>query len=439
LRNASHWLQSLVNRRAVQDLKIRDGFIVVISFWLVLSIFAALPLMISRHPHLGLSDAVFEAVSGLTTTGATVLSNIDLLPHAILYYRQQLHLLGGMGVVILAVAILPMLGIGGLQLYQAEIPGPAKDTKLTPRIAGTAKALWVIYFGLTTACALSYCIAGMPLFNAIGESFSTVSTGGFAMHDQSFGYYNSALINYIGAIFMFLGGTNFTLHFVAIQRGTLKIFWQDEEFRVYCRILFVGSLVTIFILFLYGTYQQPNETLSKGLFNAISLATTTGLTVTKFQLWPSFIPLMFMVLGVIGGCASSTTGGIKVVRLLLLFRQGIREVRRLIHPNAIIPVKLSGHNVSDPLIQAIWGFIAAFLLLFVSLALILAALGMDIESILGALVACMANVGVGIGTIADGFGQLSEPCKWILAFAMILGRLEIFTVLVLFMSDFWRR
>lgn len=428
-----------LNHRAIKEMKIRDGFIVVTLFWIVLSLFAALPLMLSRHPHLGLTDAIFEAVSGLTTTGATVLSNIDLLPHAILYYRQQLHFLGGMGVVILAVAILPMLGIGGLQLYQAEIPGPAKDTKLTPRIAETAKALWYIYFGLTILCALSYWAAGMPLFNAIGESYSTVATGGFAMHDRSFGFYNSSLINYIGAIFMFLGGTNFTLHFAALQRGKVNVFWKDEEFRVYFRIILFGFLTTVTILFLYGTYEAPYETISKSLFNSMSLATTTGLTVAKFQLWPSFIPLLYMVLGVIGGCASSTSGGIKVIRLLLMFRQGTREIRRLIHPSAIIPVKLGGNNVSEPLIQAIWGFIAAFLLLFVFFALLLAAFGMDIETILGALVACLANVGVGVGSVTNGFGELSVPCKWILSFAMILGRLEIFTVLVLFMSDFWRR
>lgn len=428
-----------LNYHSTKDMKIRDGFIVVTLFWVVLSAFAALPLKLSMHPNLALTDAVFEAVSGLTTTGATVLTNIDLLPHAILYYRQQLHFLGGMGVVVLAIAILPMLGIGGLQLYQAEIPGPAKDTKLTPRIAETAKALWYIYFGLMVLCALSYWVAGMPLFNAIGESFSTISTGGFAMHDDSFGYYNSITINYIAVVFMFLAGTNFTLHFAALQRGQLKVFWLDEEFRSYCQIILIGSFVVVGMLFLYGTYQQPHIAFNKGIFNSVSVATTTGLTVAKFQLWPSFIPLLFMVLGIIGGCASSTSGGIKVVRLLLMFRQGIREVRRLIHPRAIIPVKLEGRNVSDTLIQAIWGFIAAFILLFVFFALLLAAQGMNAETSLGALVACLANVGVGLGEVTDGFGNITPTCKWILTFAMILGRLEIFTVLVLFMPDFWRR
>lgn len=428
-----------LNYHVRQEMKIRDGFLIVALFWFVLSIFGALPLMLSTHLDLGLTDAVFEAVSGLTTTGASVLNNIDHLSHAVLYYRQQLHFLGGMGVVILAVAVLPMLGIGGLQLYQAEIPGPAKDTKLTPRIAETAKALWYIYFGLTMLCSAAYWAAGMPLFNAIGESYSTVSTGGFAMHDESMQYYNSDLINYIGVMFMFLGGVNFSLHFAVLRHGNLKIFLQDEEFKMYCRILFLGAFITIAILFCYGTYLNPEEAINKGLFNAVSIATTTGYTVASFQAWPSLIPLLFMVLPLIGGCASSTSGGIKVIRLLLLLRQGIREIRRLIHPNAIIPIKVGGTHVNDTLIQGVWGFIAAFLLLFVFLSLILASLGMGIESILSALIACMTNLGVGAGDVANGFGHLTSSCKWVLICAMVLGRLEIFTVLVLLMPDFWRR
>ena len=425
------------NYHITQDIKIREGFIVVSLFWIVLSIFAALPLILAHHPHLNVTDAVFEAISGLTTTGASIIDHIDQLPPAILYYRQQLHFLGGMGVVILAIAILPMLSIGGLQLYQAEIPGPKKDVKLTPRIAETAKALWYIYFGLVVLCALFYWAAGMPLFNAIGESYSTVATGGFSMHDQSIAYYQSSLINYIGALFMFLGATNFTLHFAALKSGNIESFLRDEEFRTYVLIIMIGFLATFAILWFYQIYQSPSEAISKGLFNVISLVTTTGLTVGNFQQWPSLIPLLYMVLGIIGGCASSTSGGIKMVRLLLMFRQGMREIRRLIHPRAIIPIKLSGNVVAEPLTQAIWGFIAVFLFLFVTLGLILAGLGMDIESILGSLVACLANVGTGVGEVANGFSQLTPPCKWTLSLAMILGRLEIFTVLVLFISDFW--
>jgi trk system potassium uptake protein len=428
-----------LNYHAKQEMKIRDGFLIVVLFWLVLSLFGSLPLLLSIHLHLGLTDAVFEAVSGLTTTGASILNHIDHLPHAILYYRQQLHFLGGMGVVILAVAIFPMLGIGGLQLYQAEIPGPSKDTKLTPRIAETAKALWSIYFGLTVLCALSYWSAGMPLFNAIGESYSTVSTGGFAMHDQSMDYYKSELINYIAVVFMFLGGVNFTLHFGVLRRGNLNVFFQDEEFKMYFRILFFSASVTILILFCDRTYLSPSEVINKGLFNVVSIATTTGYTVANFESWPSLIPFLFLILPLMGGCASSTSGGMKVIRWLLLFRQGIREIRRLIHPNAIIPIKVGGIHIDDNLIQGVWGFIAIFFLLFIFLALMLSVFGMSLDTIPSALIACITNLGVGTGDVASGFGHLNVPCKWILISAMILGRLEVFTVLVLFMPDFWRR
>ncbi len=425
-------------RKINRDLKIRDGFIIVFLFWIVIGAFASMPFLLIKSMNIPITDAMFEAVSGVTTTGASVLKGIEHLPRSVLYYRQQLHFLGGMGIVVLAVAILPMLGIGGMQLYRAEVPGPAKDTKITPRIAETAKALWYIYVGLILLCALFYTAAGMPLFYAIGESFSTVATGGFSMYDSSLGYYNKPLVNLVGTVFMFLGGVNFTLHFTTLQKRSIKYCWCDKEFQVYTGLVMLSVIITSIVLIAYGTYKSPAIAVNEALFNAVSLATTTGLVVAPFQEWPLFIPLMLMVSGVIGGCAFSTSGGIKVIRLLLMYKQGIREIKRLIHPQAVMPIKLNGKNVSEELVQAIWGFIAAFILLFVLLSLLLAAFGMNVETILGSLIACLANVGAGVGQIADGFSGLNQPSKWVLIFAMIAGRLEIFTVLVLFVPEFWR-
>ena len=420
------------------ELKIRDGFIVVVLFWTVLSVFGALPLMLAEHPHLSLTDAVFEATSGLTTTGATVLDGIDYLPHAIKFYRQQLQFLGGMGIVVLAVAILPMLGVGGLQLYQAEVPGPAKDNKLTPRITQTAKALWYIYVGMTLVCMLCYWLAGMSLFDAIGESFSTISTGGFAMHDASFGFYNSEVINMVGAIFLILSGANFSLHFVTLQRKSLMHYWADDEFKTYLGVLFLATIITLVILLAGHVYSHSSAALGQTIFNVVSIFTTTGLTSAPVQSWPLFIPVMLMIGAMVGGCASSTTGGIKTMRMVLLYKQGMREIHRLIHPQAVIPIKFGNRTLSDQLMQVVWGFFAVYLTVFVFLILVLLAAGLDLQSAFGALVACLANVGVAIGDAANGFAGLNTTVKWTLVFAMIAGRLEIFTLLVLFTPAFWR-
>lgn len=426
-------------RKKTQELKVRDGFLIVVLFWTVLSVFAAIPFMMGHYPHLSASDAFFEAISGLTTTGSTVLNGIDFLPHAILYYRQQLQFLGGMGIVILAVAITPMLGIGGMQLYRAETTGPAKDTKLTPRITETAKALWAIYVGLTIMCALCYWIAGMSLFDAIGESFSTVSTGGFAMHDDSFSYYDSGVIELLGAFFMIIGGVNFSLYFISVQQKNILSFWSDDEFRTYIYLILIMAAVVAVVLIFCGIYATSGTAIIKSIFNVVSLITTTGFTSAPFQSWPTFLPLFMMMGALIGGCASSTSGGLKVVRVLILLRQSMREIRRLIHPRGIFTIKLGTSNLSDPLIQAVWGFIAAFFGLFALLLLALSATGLDLETAFGSLAGCLANAGVGLGAAAGNFSGLNEPAKWILCFAMLAGRLEIFTLLVIFTPDFWRK
>lgn len=426
-------------RKHQQELKIRDGFLIVVLFWFVLCFFAALPFLFAIHHNHSMTDALFESVSGFTTTGATIITHLDDLPHAVLFYRQQLQFLGGMGIVVLAVAILPMLGVGGMQLYRAETPGPMKDAKLTPRIAHTAKALWFIYFLLTLICTLCYWAAGMNWFDALGESFATVSTGGFSMHDASFAHYNSDTIELIACLFMLLGGTNFGLHFIAFKSMNLKHYWQDEEFRYYIFFVLTSSLIVAIGLVNYGLFSANSHAMVKSLFNVISLATTTGFISEPFSKWPSYIPVLIMLLAIVGGCAASTSGGIKVLRALLLYKQSRREMVRLLHPHAIIPIKFGKHILPEPILQSMWGFISAFIALFLVLMVIFMALGNDFITSFSAITASLANAGAGIGSISITFAHLSLPSKWLLIFAMLAGRLEIFSLLVLFTRQFWQR
>jgi len=344
-----------------------------------------------------------------------------------------------MGIIVLAVAILPMIGVGGMQLYRAETPGPMKDSKLTPRITETAKTLWYLYVGLTVLCSLAFWWAGMDLFDAIGESFATISTGGFSMHDTSFAYYNSATIELIATFFMILGGTNFALHYLALAGRSLSSYWRDEEFRAYIFLLAGFSLVVALGLSWLKVYSSPHQALVKSIFNVVSLMTTTGFVSAPIADWPSFLPVLIMVVALIGGCAASTSGGIKVIRLLLMHKQGAREFHRLVHPNAVASIKFGRQVLPDHVLQAMWGFIASFIGLFVLLLLVLLANGLDFTTAFGALTAAIANAGAGIGHVSTNFYSLSKMTKWVLIFAMLIGRLEIFTLLVLFTPAFWRK
>jgi len=419
------------------ELRTRDGFLVVILFWSVLSFMGAVPLYLGNIPNFGISDAVFESFSGLTTTGATVISGIDSLSHSILFYRQQLQWMGGMGIIVLAVAVLPMLGIGGMQLYRAETPGPVKDAKLTPRIAGTAKALWYIYFGLTVACALSYWFAGMSLFDAISHSFSTIAIGGFSTHDESIGWFNSTDIELICSLFMFIAGVNFSLHFVAVRQLSLTSYFNDTEFKVYVSILLAVIVIAIAIL-LYHNHYEFSEAVVKAIFHTISIGTTTGFATDDFTLWPIFLPVLLLFVSFIGGCAGSTGGGMKVIRILLLFKQGTREIKRLIHPNAIFKIRIGGTAVPEKIVESVWGFFATYIVLFFIFMLILMADGHDQITAYSAVAACMNNLGPGLGDVAANYSELSALSKWVLSLAMLFGRLEIFTLLVIFSPDFWR-
>jgi trk system potassium uptake protein TrkH len=426
-------------RKSRGDLRLRDGFIVVVMFWLVLGLAGALPFVFYTPLSIGFTDAAFESISGLTTTGATVITGLDDLPHSILFYRQLLQWLGGMGIIVLAVAVMPMLGVGGMQLYRAEAPGPVKDNKLTPRIAETAKALWYIYLGLTAACCAGYWLAGMSLFDAIGHSFSTVAIGGFSTHDESIGYFNSAAIESVAIVFMFLGGINFALHFAAMRRFKFINYVLDSEFRMYAAVLAFISIVSVIYLYSQGVIPEFTQALRQGVFHAVSIATTAGFTTSEFNLWPVFVPVMLLFASFIGGCAGSTGGGIKAIRVLLLIKQGQREIMRLIHPNAQVVVKLGRHPVSDRVIDAVWGFFAAYVAMFVLMMLLLMLTGNDQVTAFSAVAATINNLGPGLGEVSANYASLGNFDKWVLCFSMLLGRLEVFTLLVLFMPAFWRK
>ncbi|MEX2353997.1 MAG: TrkH family potassium uptake protein [Gammaproteobacteria bacterium] len=426
-------------RKQVKELRLRDGFIIVVLFWVVLGLSGAIPLVLSDNPHLSFTDATFESISGLTTTGATVITGIDTLPKSILFYRQQLQWLGGMGIIVLAVAILPMLGIGGMQMFRAETPGPIKNTKLTPRITETAKALWYVYLSLTIACAVAYWMAGMSLFDAVSHSFSTVSIGGFSTHDLSIGYFNNKTINTIAVIFMVIAGVNFTLHFIAWRSMSIRGYLMDSEFKAYLKILSgICVVVSIYLIF-EGVYDDNMTALSHAFFQAVSITTTTGFTTTSYQDWPTFLPVLLIFASFMGACVGSTCGGLKVVRVLLLIKQGVREIKSLIHPNAIIPVKLGNKPVGENVINAVWGFFAAYVAVFAFLMLLLMASGLDQVTAFSAMAACLNNLGPGLGEVSAHYGNIPDFSKWILCLAMLMGRFEIFTLLVLLSPAFWRK
>jgi len=429
----------LWTRRETHDLKIRDGFLIVVMFWTVLGMVGAIPLYFAAATDISVTDAIFESFSGLTTTGATVLTGLDQLPHALLWYRQQLQWLGGLGIIVLAVAILPMLGIGGMQLYRAEMPGPMKDNKLAPRISETAKTLWLIYLWLTIACATAYWLAGMHWFDAIGHSFSTVAIGGFSTHDASMGFFDSVAIEVIAMTFMALAGFNFILHFTAFRNLSAKPYLNDPEAKVYVVLMVVGILVATAYLTLHQVYPTWQESLRYGAFQVISIGTTTGYANADFASWPAFLPMMLIMMSVVGASAGSTGGGIKVIRFILLFKQGSREIKSLLHPNAMIPVKLNGKAIPEKVMMAVWGFFSLYIVIFVMLMLLLMALGLDMVTAFSSVTATLNNLGPGLGEVAANFQNLSDPVKWVLTFSMVLGRLEIFTLLILFTAAFWRK
>ena len=424
-------------RHARYDLRLRDGFLVVAGVWILAIGVAALPFMLAE-PSLGLADAVFESASGLTTTGATVITGIEHLPRSVQLYRMVLHYFGGMGIVILAVAILPMLRIGGMQLFRAEATGPQKDSKLTPRIADTAKALWLVYSGLVVLCALAYWAGGMSVFDAATHAMSTVATGGFSNYDASIGAFDSLTIEAIAIVFMTLGGLNFGLHWYAWRRATLGHYAADSEVRQFLRIIVVATLLIAAMAWLGGRFEGPFESLRHGAFNVVSSLTTTGFGTTGFVDWPGFAPLALIMLAFIGGCAGSTSGGMKLARVQMIVRQGFRELKQLVHPKGQFLVKVGGRRVSESVVISVAGFCSLYVLVFVILMLALTATGVDITTAFGAVSTTLNNLGPGLGDVAANFQSFDGLQLWLASLSMVLGRLEVFTLLVLLTPQFWR-
>ena len=431
------WLSTLRYRR---ELEIRDAFLLVAMVWAVLPAFAALPLH-SAIDGLSATDAYFEAVSGITATGATVLSGLDHLPPSINVWRTQMHWMGGMGLIVLAVAILPLLGVGGRQLFKAETPGPMKESRLTPRLAETAKGLWTIYGLLSAACWLAYWLAGMSGLDALMHMFSTMGLGGFSSYDASYGHFDSLAIEVVAICFMLASGINFITHFSALRGRSLQPYQRDPEARLFIGVT-VGSgvLIAVYLYFL-GVYEDPLVALRYAMFNTISVATTTGFASTDYGAWPMFAGLWLLFLSSFATCAGSTGGGIKIVRAAILYQQVYREFVRILHPYAVTQVKVGGAVVQNNIVFAVLAFLFVYIATIVITTLLLVATNLDVVTAFSAAVACVNNTGPGLADVgpATTYAVLTDFQTWVCTFAMLLGRLELFTLLIVFTPVFWRK
>jgi trk system potassium uptake protein TrkH len=423
--------------KRADPIRSRDGFVIVALMWTAMSVLGAVPFMLALD--MGFAEAFFESASGYTTTGATVIVGLDSLPPSVLFYRQEIQWLGGVGVIVLAIALLPMLGIGGMQLYKAETPGPFKDERITPRITRTARSVCVVYIVLTAVCAAAYWLAGMSGFDAIAHSFSTLSTGGYSTHDASIAYFGSPLIETIAIVFMLIGGISFNTHFLAWRTLQLGRYGRDSQTRAFLLTVVGLALFTAFILASTGTYPSPVEALRYAVFEVVTVMTTTGYGIADFSLWPLALPALLMFSGVVGGCAGSTAGGVKVIRFVILGKQAGVHIHKLIHPQAMRQLKLDGNVVPSAIIESMLGFFAVYVAVFVVIMMLVMLDGMDQVTAFGAVATCMNNVGPGLGDVANNFVAVSAQSKIVLAVAMLLGRLEIFTFLVLLTPAFWKR
>ncbi|MFM8517536.1 MAG: TrkH family potassium uptake protein [Nevskiaceae bacterium] len=429
-----------VTRRYKRELKPRDGFLLVTLSWVLMSASAAVPLLISL-PHLSFTDAYFEAVSGLTTTGATVLTNLDQLPPSINLWRHALHWFGGIGIIVLAVAVLPLLGVGGMALDRAETPGPVKDEKLTPRITETAKALWLTYAGLTLFAILALRLAGMGWFDAICHAFSVIALGGFSTRDSSIGYFDSPLIEVVLVVLMLVATLNFSRHFVAVRNRTLEPYRRDSEGKVLLLLLSFSVIIITVLLTTSGQYPSVLESLRHAVFNVVSVATTTGFVSQNYDLWPIFAPVWMLFLSCIVCSTGSTGGGIKMFRTLLLARQAEREMKQLVHPSAVIPIRIGGQVIPERIAASVLAFIFLYFQTIAVLTFLMLLTGLPLVPAFTSVVASVNNLGpaVGITGPAGTYQVLSDAQTWICTIGMVLGRLEIFSVLVLFTAAFWRK
>jgi trk system potassium uptake protein TrkH len=430
----------LASRRLKYDLKPRDGMLLVVLAWTGGAAFATLPLLM-MIPGLSFTDAYFETMSGLTTTGATVLSDLDKLAPALSVWRALLVWLGGMGLIVLAVAILPLLGIGGRQLFRAETPGPMKDSKLTPRITETAKGLWVVYAAISLLCMIAFHLAGMNWLDAVIHMFSTMGLGGFSSHDASFGYWNSPAVEAVAIVFMLIAGINFGTHFVAFRQRTLGPYGRDPEAGMFLLVTLASCVGIAGYLYAKNTYPSFGEALRFASFNVVSIATTTGFTNADYNLWPMFAPLWMLFLCCFASCSGSTGGGIKMIRAQLLYVQVNREYLKLLHPHAVSPAKLGGQVIENKILFGVLAFMFVYVCCVVAMTLMLVASGLDVISAFSAVVACINNTGPGLNQVgpATTFAVLTDFQTWVCTFAMLLGRLELFTLLIIFTPAFWRR
>lgn len=424
-------------RSGCGELRNIDAFLLVSSCWVVLIITAAIPFILSEYIPT-VMDAIFEATSGITTTGVEVIGNLDLLPESLLFYHQMLQFIGGLGIIILALAIMPMIGMGGLQVYRAEITGSDKDNKLAPRLRETAKSLWSIYLSLTILCILSFRFAGMDWFNAICESFGTVSTGGFSIHNDSFAFHDSYLVGCIAAFFMLASSIGFQCHYQFFQRYSKSAYLDNIEAIYFIKSSVILTLITSFVLYQYSYYPTWYDCLYHGFFNIISMATTTGLSTEDFSLWPSFLPVFILLGSMMGGCSGSTTGGLKFARVIYIYQEMKRTLLQLIHPQAIISLKLGHVVIHSEMSRQIRGYIFIFVISLLAIILMLMATHMDFYTAFASAVACLSCAGDSVAGVANGYGHLSSSQKGILTFAMLLGRIEILSLMVIFLPEFWR-
>jgi trk system potassium uptake protein TrkH len=429
----------LATRRFRRELKTRDGLMLVALTWVALPAVAGFPLW--NYLPINFTDAYFEAASGLTTTGGTVLSGLEFLPRSINLWRHLLSWIGGMGIIVLAVAILPMLGVGGMQIYRAEMPGPMKDSKLTPRIGQTAKLLWAVYGGLTAACIVALRFAGMNWFDAVCHGFSAVSLGGFSTYDASIGHFNSLSIEMVLTIFEILAALNFATHFLAWSQRGVAAYFQDAEAKAVLGVLVASCVGISWFLFLKGTYAEYPTALREATFNVVSIATDSGLRTQDYSRWPIFAPMWMMFLSCIVASSGSTGGGIKMIRTLVLSKQAHRELNQLVHPNMVRPLKVGGTVIANRVVFAVLAFVFLYFMSIVTLVFVELASGLDFLTAMSAVIACINNAGPGLGLVGPGsnYGILTDFQTWVCSLAMLLGRLEIFTLLVLFTPTLWRK
>ena len=421
-------------RKIKSELSQKDGFVIIVMFWIVLSIAGSIPFYLSG---MSFVDSFFESMSGITTTGATVISNIDALPESILFYRQLLQWLGGMGLIVLAIAVMPLLGIGGGQIYKTEIPGAMGEQKLTPRIKETAQALWIIYLGLTLVCTFLYFIGGMSVFDAVSHSMSTVAIGGFSTHNESIGYFNSTFIELICIVFMLLSAFSFTLHYFAIYKKKPLKYFYDPEFRFFMFVLSIVFLLALMISLLSGYENAPN--IKEIAFHSVSTVTTTGFSISSNSDWPLSLSFLMLIGAFIGACSGSVGGGVKSWRVMIMLNHAYTNIMKIIHPNSVTTLKIGTRSVDNEVATSVWGFFSIYVISFVVLLLAILISGLDLESAFSAVGACLNNLGPGLGVVSENYASISSFSKGVLAFAMLLGRLEIFTLLVILTPMFWAK